>query len=201
MIVVVTGPSAAGKTTWCRRHFPRNTVAEHIPAGDQIPGPGPAEQAAFWAGINSQRWLQAVRHERDSGLAVCDDDPMKLHYSWSLARIGELSRDHWQAEVDAHRQAVAAGRLGFADVVLISVPPEDELRRRREADQARSRRNFDLHIRLIEPLREWYRAVERAGAAHVIWELPATGLPAGPPAAPTGRSDVRTFDAVIRGLG
>jgi GTPase SAR1 family protein len=28
VIVVVTGPSAAGKTTWCRRHFPDRTVPD-----------------------------------------------------------------------------------------------------------------------------------------------------------------------------
>ncbi|MEU4561796.1 hypothetical protein AB0F72_25720 [Actinoplanes sp. NPDC023936] len=200
MIVVVTGPSAAGKTTWCRRHFPADTVPEHVPSPEDLPGPDPADQAAFWCEVSNRRWLRAERHERRSGLAVCDDDPLKLHYTWSLARIGALSWRHWQAEVDAHRGAVAAGRLGFADLVLVSAPAEDELRRRRDADPARRRRNFDLHVRLAEPLRQWYQAVERVGAAHVVWDLPAAGLPAELPPPRGDRCDAGLFDAVVAAL-
>ncbi|MEU8238154.1 hypothetical protein AB0C07_07915 [Actinoplanes missouriensis] len=200
MIVVVTGPSAAGKTTWCRRHAPDATVPEHVPGPGEAPGPDPADQAAFWCEAGVRRWRQAERQERRSGLAVCDDDPLKLHYAWSLARIGELSWRHWRAELDAHRSAVAAGRLGFADLVLVSAPPEHELRRRRDADPTRRRRNFDLHVRLAEPLREWYRAVERAGAAQVVWELPAAGLPAELPPPRAGRCDLSIFDAVTATL-
>jgi hypothetical protein len=199
MIVVVTGPSAAGKTTWCRRHFPADTVPEYVPGSDELPGPDPGEQAMFWCEVNSRRWLRALHQEQSSGLAVCDDDPLKLHYSWSLARIGELSWRHWQAEVDVHRLAVAAGKLGFADLVLVSAPSEEELRRRRDADPLRRRRNFDLHIRLVEPMRQWYRAVEHADAAHVLWELPAAGLPVGLPPREE-RCDLAAYDAVVAAL-
>ncbi len=200
VIVVVTGPSAAGKTTWCRQHFPHDTVPEDLPDGDAVPGPDPVDQALFWCEVNARRWQQALHQEQRTGLAVCDDDPLKLHYSWSLARVGALSRRHWQAEVDAHRLAVAAGRLGFADLVLVSAPSEEELHRRRDADRRRRRRNFDLHVRLIEPLRQWYRAVERAGAAHVLWELPPTGLPVDLPPPRQNRCDLCVYDAVIAAL-
>jgi hypothetical protein len=200
VIVVVTGPSAAGKTTWCRQHFLADTVPEYVPTSDDLPGSDPTEQAAFWCEVNSRRWSQALQRERLSGLAVCDDDPLKLHYSWSLARIGALSRRRWQAEVDAHRHAVGAGTLGFADLILVSLPPEEELRRRRDADPLRERRNFDLHIRLVEPLRRWYQAVERVGAAQVLWELPSTGLPVGLPPPREDRCDLAVFDAVVAAL-
>ncbi|WP_433040833.1 hypothetical protein [Dactylosporangium sp. CS-033363] len=200
MIVVVTGPSAAGKTIWCCEHHPADTVPEYVPAAGDLAGPDPAEQAAFWCDVNARRWSQALHRERAGGLAVCDDDPLKLHYSWSLARIGALSRHHWRAEVDAHRQAVAEGRLGFADLILVSTPPEEELRRRRDADPTRRRRNFDLHVRLAEPLRQWYEAVERAGAARVVWGLPPTGLPAAPLGPAADRYNLAAFDAVLTEL-
>ncbi|WP_433218488.1 hypothetical protein ACQP00_12620 [Dactylosporangium sp. CS-047395] len=200
MIVAVTGPSAAGKTTWCREHHPTDTVPEYVPTGEALPGPDPAEQAAFWCAVNARRWSQALHRERASGLAVCDDDPLKLHYSWSLARIGELSRQHWQAEVDVHRRAVAESRLGFADLIIVCAPPEDELRRRRNADPTRRRRNFDLHVRLAGPLRQWYEAVERVGAARVVWGLPPSGLPVEPPPPGADRYDLGAFDAVMAEL-
>ena len=185
MIAVVTGPSAAGKTTWCRERFPKNTVCE-----------GTAEAGEPWPEFASRRWSEALRLERERGLAVCDDDPLKLHYGWSLTRIGEMSQREWHDEVESHRAEVAAGRLGFADVILVSTVAGEELRRRRAADVTRRRRNFELHFRLVEPLREWYRAVEQAGASHVVWGLPPGALPV----SRGGRSSVALFDAVIGAL-
>jgi hypothetical protein len=200
VIVAVTGPSAAGKTTWCHQHYPADTVPEYVLASEDLPGSDPGEQAVFWCEVNSRRWSQALNRERVSGLAVCDDDPLKLHYTWSLARMGTLSPHHWQAEVDVHRHAVAAGRIGFADLILVSEPSEAELRRRRDADTTRRRRNFELHVQLVQPLRQWYQAVERVGAARVFWELPPTGLPVGFPPVGKGRCDLAAFDAVVAAL-
>ncbi|MEV8517871.1 hypothetical protein [Dactylosporangium sp. NPDC051484] len=104
---------------------------------------------------------------------------MKLHYSWSLVRIGAASPERWTSEVAANRVAIAAGRLGFADAVLVSLPSVTELHRRRDADATRQRRNFSLHVRLTEPLREWYQALELAAPGRVRWELPPDGLRGG----------------------
>ncbi|GIE98114.1 hypothetical protein [Paractinoplanes rishiriensis] len=200
MIVVVTGPSAAGKTTWCQRLFPDDTVPECPPPPGQPSGIDPAETAAFWCEHDTRRWRHAVRREAAGGFAICDDDPMKLHYSWSMARLGALPPGHWRHEVDARREAMAAGRLGLADLFLVSVPSAVELRRRRDADPTRRRRNFDLHVRLAEPLREWYHAVERADPDRVRWQLPPEGLPADLPPPRADRCDPLLLDAVIAGL-
>ncbi|GAB3840184.1 hypothetical protein ACFPIJ_34020 [Dactylosporangium cerinum] len=200
MIVAVTGPSAAGKTTWCRRHHPENLVAEYAPTGAEPDDGDLSAQAAFWSAVNCRRWQAAVARERASGLAVCDDDPLKLHYSWSLVRIGAASPELWTFEVAANRAAIAAGRLGFADVVLVSLPSVEELRRRRDGDPTRQRRNFALHVRLAEPLREWYQALELAAPGRVRWELPSDGLPAVLPAARADRYDPAVFDALIAAL-
>ena len=119
--MAVTGPSASGKTTWCRRHYLDDVVDEYSPTGVEPVDADLAAQAALWCGVSCRRWQEAADRERVSGLAVCDDDPLKLHYSWSLVRIGEASEQLWAHEVAAHRAAIAAGRLGFADVVLVSL--------------------------------------------------------------------------------
>jgi hypothetical protein len=200
VIVAVTGPSASGKTTWCRRHYLDDVVGEYSPRGVEPVDADVAAQAAFWCEVSCRRWREAADRERVSGLAVCDDDPLKLHYSWSLVRVGEASRQLWAHEVAVHRAAIAAGRLGFADVVLVSLPPVDELRRRRDADPARPRRNFALHVRLAEPLREWYQAVERIEPGRVFWELPPHGLPAALPPARANRCDPSVFESLIEAL-
>jgi hypothetical protein len=200
VIVAVTGPSAAGKTTWCRRHHAEDLVAEYAPTGVEPDDGDLPAQAAFWCAVNCRRWQAAIARERASGLAVCDDDPLKLHYSWSLVRTGVASPERWTFELAANRAAIAAGRLGFADVVLVSLPSVAELRRRRDTDPTRRRRNFALHVRLAEPLREWYQALELAAPGRVRWELPSDGLPAVLSAPRADRYDLAVFDALVAAL-
>ena len=181
MIVVVEGPSAAGKTTWTARHcdpavvVAETTAAEAAAAPDQRADPRGA--AEFWARVNSARWERAQRVEEAFGVAVCDSDPFKLHYAWTRWRTGHATRDDWTCALEASRRAFDAGRLGLADLILVTIPGTQTLRRRREGDRGRRRRNFDLHVQLAAPLRDWYRAVSALDPNRVRWELPAAGVP------------------------
>lgn len=105
MIVAVEGPSAAGKTTWCRQHA-SVFVAEHAPTGLEADPSGASDQAAFRVGVNSARWRAALDLESRSRTALCDSDPLKLHYSWCLARMGAAP---WSCFADE----LAHTRLGF----------------------------------------------------------------------------------------
>ena len=87
MIVAVEGPSAAGKTTWCRQQ-PWPVVAEYSPTGGEPDDSDEDRRAAYWVGVNSGRSQQALKLEAEHRVVLCDSDPLKLHYSWSLARIG-----------------------------------------------------------------------------------------------------------------
>jgi hypothetical protein len=176
VIVAVEGPSASGKTTWCRRQ-PWPVVAEYTPTGNEPDGSDEALQAAYWVEVNSARWHQAVDLDADHEVVLCDGDPMKLHYSWSLARIGAAPWSRFECELGYAREALIDGRLGMADLVLVSVPPAGVLRARRAADPTRRRRSFDVHVELAGPLREWYTAVEQADPGGVVWAWPASGVP------------------------
>lgn len=116
VIVVVEGPSAAGKTTWCRRHYPDQLVEEYTPTGAEPGDHDPLAQGRYWTDVNSGRWCAAVAEEELSGLAVCDSDPLKLHYSWCLAAVGAGTVGRWHAELAAVRDAMAREGLGFADL-------------------------------------------------------------------------------------
>ena len=203
MIVVVEGPSAAGKTTWTARHcdpavvVAETTAAEAAAAPDQRADPRAA--AEFWARRGSARWEQAQRIEAASGVAVCDSDPFKLHYAWTLWRTGHATLDDWTCALEASRRVFDAGRLGLADLILVTIPDTTTLSRHRARDRSRRRRNFDLHVQLAGALAEWYRAVERLDPARVIWHLPPGGLPGTLPAREP-RSGARLLDALLAGL-
>src|SRR5699024_7519974 len=149
VIIAVEGPSAAGKTTWCRRHA-SEIVEEYAPTGAEPNGTDMSAQADYWTDVNSRRWAQAVALEARTGLAICDSDPLKLHYSWCLSRIGAAPWARFRHELAQVRRAFLAGALGLADLVLVSIPPLELLRAQRLADPTRSRRSFELHARLGE---------------------------------------------------
>ncbi|MCD7053140.1 hypothetical protein LRS58_20700 [Rhodococcus sp. BH2-1] len=172
MIIAVEGPSAAGKTTWCRAAG-EEFVTEYAPTGQEPDGSDLVAQAAFWAEVNAQRWSHALVLERDTGHAICDSDPLKLHYSWCLAAVGAAPVSRFEHELAAVRQMFAQRRLGFADAVLISTPSYQQLQRQRDGDAHRRRRSFELHARLAEPLSEWYAAVNRLEPGRVFRGFPA----------------------------
>lgn len=201
MIAVVEGPSAAGKTSWVRRHHEQCAVWEYQSTGAEPAYSDGAHGAArSWAAANAGRWIEAVELEARRGLAVCDTDPLKLHYVWTLWRIGEIAYENWRAEVEEVRRTFGKGRLGLADLILVELPGEAALRERKEGDATRGRRNFELHVRLVEPLREWYSAVDALDPGRVWWSLPDGPLSANtvPPRQQRTGSDL--LDALFEGL-
>lgn len=172
MIVVVESISAAGKTTWCRKHLAEFLIAETFPA-DRHSQPNEGDEVArYWTDWNAKRWGDAIGMEKRFGLAACDTDPLKLHYLWSLVRIGEAPQAQWEKQVQVTRQAFSERRLGFADLYLVKLIDPIVARHQRDNDQSRSRERFDLHVRLQPPLMEWYRALEMVLGGFVLWELP-----------------------------
>ncbi len=171
MIVVVEGPSAAGKTTWANAHGSDLVIAE---SGRAEP---PAELsdtglARFWTDLNCRRWADAVQMELAGGLAVCDTDPLKLHYDYCLARIGMVSWERFAIGVDAVAAAIGSRLLGIADLMLVNIPDDKTLERQRDADPKRGRRNFDLHRRLGPGLLDWYATLDHLDPGRVGWEYP-----------------------------
>ena len=113
MIVVVEGPSAAGKTTWTTRHCDPAIIVPEIAAAEAAAAPDPREHpreaAEFWVQLNCARWKQALGIEMAQGVAVCDSDPFKLHYPWSLWRTGHAHCSYWTAALEASRPVFDAG--------------------------------------------------------------------------------------------
>jgi hypothetical protein len=149
MIVAIEGPSAAGKTTWCRNHFADRFIAE---APENIAAPDlsadPAQIARFWVNHNIERWQSAVELERSHGIVFCDGDPFHLYYSWALWKSGTLPRTLFDLESQLYRNAFYKKRLGFVDHVLWLQVPVDELRRRNRADPFRRRKHHELYLAL-----------------------------------------------------
>ena len=201
VIIVVEGPSAAGKTSWVETHYRGQAVWEQRPVGTEPDrATDPHGAALFWAEANARRWEQALDTEAEHGLAVCDTDPFKLHYVWSLCYVGEAPVSAWRAEVEINRQMFAARRVGLADAAFCELPGRIELRRRRSVDVQRRRRKFELHRRLDEPLRLWYQAVDQLDPGRVLWRLPRHPERVEFPQPRPDRSALSLFDQLVGSL-
>lgn len=201
MIVVVEGPSAAGKTTWVAEHYSQVAVWEYQKSGGEPNRETDAEEAAaFWGAANSDRWLQALAIESAHGMAVCDTDPLKLHYVWCLWQVGEASKSAWLAEASINRRKFDDGKLGFADLVICEFPAPDELEGRRTGDTARKRSSFAIHARLAAPLKEWYLAVDSLDPGRVRWSLPQGGPLPNLPTPRNERSDPELLERLLDSL-
>lgn len=180
MIVVLEGVSAAGKTSWCRAHARRLTVWEPSPRLRRLaPKSNSRDVDLFWSEQHARRWEAARRLEARAGLAVCDTDPVKLHYAWCQWQVGDATREDFDRAAACTRAQFADGRLGLADLVIVIDPDLSTLRRQMGRDRTRSRDGFERHVRFKESLRRWYMAVERLEPGHVLWSAPSSlgGIP------------------------
>ena len=163
---------------------------------DVARGMATGENAEFWASVNVGRWSQAVAVEAATDTAVCDTDPLKLHYDYCLARVGVGSWAGFRAGVRSCRSEIAHQSLGPADAVVCCIPDDASLADRQRADPTRGRRNFDLHRGLSGPLRDWYAALNDVDPGRVTWGFPDE-LPVG---SVGNRYDLGLFDAWMRVL-
>jgi hypothetical protein len=202
VIIVVEGPSGAGKTTWCRKHAGANAFLEALPDHTTVPTESRAA-ARFWVMRNVARWQEVLAREARDGLVVVDTDPFKLHYVWTLFRSGQVSEVEWRMQREVAREAFGSGRYALADVFLVSDVDDATLRARREADPSRTRRNFERHVLLRDALLRWYSAIDRLEPGRVVFGLPVSGIP--PDLLAKGkrekRSGLELFDLLMRELG
>jgi hypothetical protein len=172
MIVVVEGISAAGKTTFCRR-FGRRWVPE-FPAQGQVPGlSDPAGvHAAYWVEHNVRRFQAALEVEAEHGFAICDTEPWKSHFDWSMARAGFKTMEVFDAAIPIARKAISEQRLGFGGRYYVKRIPPLVARAQKEADSTRSRRNFEMHLALQPHLLDWFNALSDVLPGRVSFSFP-----------------------------
>jgi hypothetical protein len=202
LIVVIEGPSAVGKTTWCRTQFPKDFVEE---AGENAEAPDvngdPSEVASFWVNFNIGLWQTALQIEQQRGIAICDGDPFHLYFSWSLWKSGAIPGTLFEMELPLYRRAIGDGRLGFADLVCWREAPTEELRRRARSDTSRQRRRHEIYLSLVPWMKVWFEARERVFPGSVrAWpeDLHAEVLTGSVPL--THRYDVKMIDQMTETL-
>ncbi|WP_298336827.1 hypothetical protein [uncultured Erythrobacter sp.] len=206
MIVVIEGISAAGKTTYARQFGEGRWVPE-IPVKGDLPDASASldEHAHFWVEHNVRKFQMALEIEREHGIAVCDTDPMKIHYSWCMARAGFPWPDKFANARVFVREAIASSRLGFADLYLVKRIEPSVARAQKEGDPTRRRENFEQHLALQPHLIRWFGAMSEVFPGRIRWDFPEketllAELKNKAPEENPRRFDVSAFDALLERL-
>jgi hypothetical protein len=171
MLICLEGPSAVGKTTTAA------ALAERC-GGAVIPEVGalferPARESATWYFERQvERWAMAQAHARAGRIAILDGDPFQpLWYNWAYDFVG-----FQPLEVIAgfYREQIEAGNIALPYRYFVLTADETALRARKASDVGRRRGGFERHLRLIEPQREYFRAMQAIDADRVEFLPEAT---------------------------
>lgn len=147
-IVCIEGASGVGKSTVCdvleKEHgFKKISEVNHLFKRPLNPLP------IWYFEKQVERWSLANELSGDGGVVVLDGDPFQpLWYNWIFSdkQIQPLSD-----VIEFYFSAVEQGRIKFPDRYYLLTASESVLRKRKEGDTKRLRRNFESHLRLIRP--------------------------------------------------
>ena len=156
MIICLEGPSAVGKTSTSRLLSERlgATVISEVNA---LFKRSETESETWYLERQIDRWNMAVGESAAGRLVVLDGDPFQpLWYNWSYGFVGLQSLEALRS---FYRPAIVEGLLSFPDIYVHLTAEEGEIRRRKDADATRSRRNFEDHLRLLTTQTQYFNAM------------------------------------------
>lgn len=165
-VICFEGASAVGKTTTARA-FRSRVGAFVVPEVHELYVRPKDEPAEWYFERQAERWRMAQEQSGSGQLVVLDGDPFQpLWYNWAY------NFEKWQ-DLDFmerfYRPRVQNGTMRFPDLYVIFSASETELRERRELDASRRRRGFETHLRMIEPQRRYFSAMQAIAQHRVLF--------------------------------
>ena len=167
-IICLEGASAVGKSTTCQ-YLADHCGFSRIPEVNEL-FERPVTPASNWYLCRQvERWQMAETVSAAGGQAVLDGDPFQpLWYNWIF---NELDLQPVEDVIEFYRSAIQAEDIRFPDRYFLLTAPEEVLRVRTQNDKSRSRRNFDMHLRLIRPQINYFKQmnlIERGRVKQLI---------------------------------
>lgn len=165
-ITCFEGPSAVGKSTTAKA-FKESRDAFVVPEVQEL-YVRPADEPADWYfQRQAERWSMAEEQRGYHQLVILDGDPFQpLWYNWAYNFAGWQGLDFMER---FYRTRIEDGTIRFPDLYFIFGANEAELRKRKEGDAGRRRRGFEHHLKMIEPQRRYFRAMQAHDPRRVIF--------------------------------
>jgi deoxyadenosine/deoxycytidine kinase len=112
-----------------------------------------------------ERWQLADSQSKKGNNVILDGDPMQpLWYNWIFS---DSSFQPLQQVFDFYLDAIQKGEIKFPDKYFVLSASDAELRKRKEGDASRSRKNFEAHLKLITPQLEYFSQMNSQSRGHV----------------------------------
>jgi len=156
-IICFEGASAVGKTTTANRC--KTICGAFVMPEVNLLFERPENESPEWYfERQAERWQIAQEQSKSYHLVILDGDPFQpFWYSWAYNFVGWQSLNFMEQFCQPKIQNKT---LGFPDKYFIFSANEDELKRRKGADASRQRHGFETHLRMIEPQRRYFRAMQ-----------------------------------------
>jgi deoxyadenosine/deoxycytidine kinase len=170
-IICLEGASAVGKTTTAKR-LAEQYNAFIVPEVNALLTRPVPEPPTWYLERQAERWAIAQKHLSSHPLVVLDGDVLQpIWYNWIY------QNDDYAAQADMlhafYRQHIERGIMALPDAYILLTVGREELRRRKSADTTRTRRNFESHLQLIEPQKQYFEEMARAAPGYVqVMEAP-----------------------------
>lgn len=158
-IICLEGASAVGKSTTCR-YLDAHYGFRIIPEVNELFSRPSKESPQWYFEKQVERWALAKEVSCGGEIAVLDGDPFQpLWYNWIYSDLGFQPVEE---VFKFYSEALKGGRIKFPNQYFILTAPDELLKVRKESDSTRSRRNFELHLRLIKPQIEYFAHMNEA---------------------------------------
>lgn len=163
-VICIEGASAVGKSNVCRV-LEAEFGFTRIPEVNELYSRSSEESPSWYFERQIDRWRMACDVSSIGGSAILDGDPFQpVWYNWIFPDLGLQPISE---VVRFYQEKVNSGIIRFPDKYYLLTASELELRRRKESDQNRSRKNFEKHLRLIEPQMAYFTAMNE-GASGLV---------------------------------
>ncbi|MBG6130695.1 thymidylate kinase [Aquimarina sp. EL_43] len=153
-IICFEGPSGIGKTTMCNLLLNKYNI---IPEVNFLFERTDNEPKLWYY----ERQLDRYRFcENSNKKSILDGDIFQpIWYNWVCNYPSSFASKKETHEF--YRTKLSEGEIAFPDLYIVFYCDEKLLHVRKEKDKTRKRRNFEKHLEIIEPLKEYYRFLEK----------------------------------------
>lgn len=204
-VICFEGASAVGKTTTANT-LKTGYDAFVVPEVNHLFARPENETAAWYLERQVDRRAIAGKQSGLHSLVILDGDPFQpLWYNWAYDFAGLQDLDFMER---FYKPKIRNKTIEFPDLYVIFSTNEAELRKHRTGDAGRTRRNFESHLRMIEPLHRYFKAMQAFSPNRVSF-LDAESMEtnaefvrekAGGLAGRAGDEPVELFDKIIKWL-
>ncbi|MEL6674801.1 MAG: chloramphenicol acetyltransferase [Bacteroidota bacterium] len=162
MLICFEGPSAVGKTTLSQALSETHQIIPEVNLLFERP---PGADKLWYYQRQVDRYQLSQQTDRSS---ILDGDPFQpLWYNWIYGWPESFAS--FEETKAFYRAALQDERIRFPDLYVIFQADEQSLRARKAKDLTRKRRNFEKHLRMIEPQRRYFDFLQKRTPIPVLF--------------------------------